>query len=256
MKYPKPKSVLHDLAGSGPSETRAEALRLLTLPDVPETFVDCPRRSRRAALRILVSNRGKSAKARLAAFKELCWGVLPEADTEAGPLSVKRTPTGIGSQEEALDMSGISPELLALLTGDTPEDAKRDRRELERVKIVVLASDHQGEGCADELKTLHQLLDRARVGGEAREYADQIRPILNGYETFVLNGGKVFVHHPSPTRVIVSAHSKDITGATGIPTAMVSKLGAASLDRDVREFPGMDVFIKVLNTAYKSKSEP
>ena len=78
MRYPAPKTVLFDLSTRGPSDLRIEALRLLALPDLPESFPQCPRRSRASLLRRLAANRKSSAKARMAALKELLFGWTEE----------------------------------------------------------------------------------------------------------------------------------------------------------------------------------
>jgi hypothetical protein len=70
MMYPSPKTVLTALAARGTSVTRSEALRLLAA-ELPEDWPDCPRRSRQALLRRLACDRKRSAKARLAALREL-----------------------------------------------------------------------------------------------------------------------------------------------------------------------------------------
>jgi hypothetical protein len=91
MRYPCPKNILHNLASRGSSATRVEALRLLSLPDLPTRFPECPRRSRNALLRQLAANRGKSAKARLAALKELLYGLSISAQQELEQLKRKKT---------------------------------------------------------------------------------------------------------------------------------------------------------------------
>src|ERR1700683_1456689 len=69
--YASPKAILSELAGRGSSATRMEALRLLALPDIPEQWPECQRRSRLSLLRRLVCNRKKSASARLQALREV-----------------------------------------------------------------------------------------------------------------------------------------------------------------------------------------
>ena len=89
MRYPAPKKVLYELATTGPSAVRVEALRLLGLPDLPVTFPKCERRSRESLLRRLAANRKKSAKARMAALKELLFGWTPAM--EAAIQEIKET---------------------------------------------------------------------------------------------------------------------------------------------------------------------
>lgn len=79
MRYPKPANLLHRLAEQGTSATRIEALRLLSLPNFPQTWPACPRRSVNALLRRLCCDRRKSGQARLAAFKAVCFGLSLEA---------------------------------------------------------------------------------------------------------------------------------------------------------------------------------
>jgi hypothetical protein len=80
MRYPAPKTVLYELATTGPSAVRVEALRLMRLTDLPVTFPKCQRRSRESLLRRLASDRKKSAKARLGALKELLFGWTAEME--------------------------------------------------------------------------------------------------------------------------------------------------------------------------------
>lgn len=77
MRYPSPKTVLCELATCGPSGVRIEALRLLSIPDLPKSFPPCQRRSRESLLRRLAADRKKAAKARLGAVKELIFGWSP-----------------------------------------------------------------------------------------------------------------------------------------------------------------------------------
>lgn len=81
MKYPSPKSVLYDLATTGPSSIRQEALRLLGL-EVPATWGVITRRTRKALLRRLACNKRKAAKSRLACVKEVLWGLTLEQQSE------------------------------------------------------------------------------------------------------------------------------------------------------------------------------
>ena len=78
MRYPSPKRLLFDLASSGPSRVRIEALRLLGVPNCPSRWPEIPRRSRASLLRQLACNRDKAAKVRLACLKELLWGLTLE----------------------------------------------------------------------------------------------------------------------------------------------------------------------------------
>lgn len=71
MNYPSPKKVLTYLASHGPSATQLEALRMLGLPNCPDRWPECPRRSRQGLLRRLACNSKKSASARLQALKEV-----------------------------------------------------------------------------------------------------------------------------------------------------------------------------------------
>jgi hypothetical protein len=86
MRYPCPKNILLDLGSRGSSSTRIEALRLLSLPDLPTRYPACPRRSRNALLRQLAANRKKSAKARMLALKELLYGLSISAQQELEQL--------------------------------------------------------------------------------------------------------------------------------------------------------------------------
>jgi hypothetical protein len=86
MNYARPQAVLFDLAGRGPSAVRQEALRLLGLPNLPPTWGVIPKRSRKALLRKLACNKGKAAKARLAAVKELLWGLTLEQQAQIEAL--------------------------------------------------------------------------------------------------------------------------------------------------------------------------
>jgi hypothetical protein len=78
VRYPSPRRLLYDLASTGPSAVRIEALRLLGLPNAPTRWRDIPRRTRASLLRQLACNRDKAAKVRLACLKELLWGLTLE----------------------------------------------------------------------------------------------------------------------------------------------------------------------------------
>lgn len=80
MRYPAPKRLLYELSITGPSSVRSEAIRLLGLPSLPAAFPPCERRSRASLLRRLACNRKKSAKARLAAAKEILFGWTDEME--------------------------------------------------------------------------------------------------------------------------------------------------------------------------------
>jgi len=79
MRYPNPWRLLYDLASTGPSAVRIEALRLLGLLNCPTRWPDIARRSRASLLRQLACNRDKAAKVRLACLKELLFGLTLEA---------------------------------------------------------------------------------------------------------------------------------------------------------------------------------
>ncbi len=79
MRYPSPRRLLYDLASTGPSTVRIEALRLLGLPNCPTRWPDILRRTRASLLRRLAANRKKAAKVRLACVKELLFGLSLEA---------------------------------------------------------------------------------------------------------------------------------------------------------------------------------
>jgi hypothetical protein len=90
MMYPTPKTVLTALASRGTSATRAEALRLLA-SKVPDDWPECPRHSRQSLLRRLACDKKKSAKARLAALKEM---LAKEPQTSTAPeRSADHAPT-------------------------------------------------------------------------------------------------------------------------------------------------------------------
>jgi hypothetical protein len=82
VRYPGPRVVLFELARSGPSKVRLEALRLLGLPDCPAHWPDCPRNTRQSLLRQLAVNKTKAGKVRLACLKELLWNLSLEDQRE------------------------------------------------------------------------------------------------------------------------------------------------------------------------------
>lgn len=86
MRYPSITSVLYELATTGPSASRTEALRLLSLPDLPAAFPKCKRRTRESLLRRLACDGKKSAKARLGALKECVFGWTPQMEEAAKKL--------------------------------------------------------------------------------------------------------------------------------------------------------------------------
>lgn len=86
MHYPAPKSILFDLATTGPSAIRVEALRLLGLPNLPARFPPCERRTRASLLRRLAANKQKAGKARLFAVKELLFSISIEEQQELDQL--------------------------------------------------------------------------------------------------------------------------------------------------------------------------
>jgi hypothetical protein len=90
MKYATPKTVLTALASRGTSVTRTEALRLLA-SEIPDDWPECPRNTRAALLRRLACDQKKSAKARLAALKEVL-AREPQAST-APERSADHAPT-------------------------------------------------------------------------------------------------------------------------------------------------------------------
>jgi len=75
MRYPTPRTILFELSTHGSSTTRTEALRLLALPSLPDRLGPYRRKSRESLLRRFICDRRKSAKARLAAFKDLVFGL-------------------------------------------------------------------------------------------------------------------------------------------------------------------------------------
>ena len=78
MRYPSPRRLLYELARTGPSAVRIEALRLLGLANCPSSWPPIERRSRASLLRQLAANKKKSAKVRLACVKEILFGLTLE----------------------------------------------------------------------------------------------------------------------------------------------------------------------------------
>lgn len=70
--------MLYELAVTGPAAVRAEAIHLLDLPNLPTKWPSCPCHSPSAARRRLATTRGKAARLRLQALKELLWPVTKE----------------------------------------------------------------------------------------------------------------------------------------------------------------------------------
>lgn len=80
--FPKPVTILRELAGTGPSAVRLEAIRLMGLDSLPDGWPQCPRSSLKAILRQLACDPKKAAKVRLMALKELVWNLPIEAQQE------------------------------------------------------------------------------------------------------------------------------------------------------------------------------
>lgn len=86
MRYPSVRSLLSKLARRGPSNVRLEALRLLGLPDLPEHLPPSPRKPKNhriVLLKMMATDKRRSAKSRLACVKELLFNIPVGLQLEA-----------------------------------------------------------------------------------------------------------------------------------------------------------------------------